>query len=222
VADALVDVRGLELRLVESGEIAQAEDDLGHAVEADEALLEHLLRAREELVDRALVALLAAHDVGEELAQHVDCSGGGRVASSPLTSFTSAARVLSWDRRSSTARPAAMRSPTGGRGRPSQLAAARRRLTEVTRAWARWVLLRLNASGLLISWATPAVSWPRLASFSLWTSWACEVLSSWRFCLTVVELVVGQRDGRLAGEREGQLERLVVVGDDDVVDVGWR
>ena len=44
-------------------------------------------------------------------------------------------------------------------------------------------LLLTNASGLLISWATPATSWPRLASFSVSTIRLCAALSAscaWR------------------------------------------
>ena len=57
---------------------------------------------------------------------------------------------------------------TGGAGR----AAAS------TSRWSTATLLMTNASGLLISWATPATIWPRAASFSDCTSWLWAFFSS--------------------------------------------
>ena len=64
----------------------------------------------------------------------------------------------------------------GGRGRSGRSGRFRSRSSTAT-------LLLTNASGLLISWATPATSWPRLASFSVCTMRLWAVLSaSWACC----------------------------------------
>ena len=68
--------------------------------------------------------------------------------------------------------------------------------------------LLTKLSGFLISWAMPAVSWPREASFSDWIRRSCalrrsssEAASSLRARLHLVEQAhVFDRDDRLIGE----------------------
>ena len=51
-------------------------------------------------------------------------------------------------------------------------------------------------SGLLISWATPAAIWPRVASFSAWMTWLCSwrrAVTSWPMPSTAAGVPAGPR-----------------------------